>query len=293
MKNLFRCVTIIAICLLLTGCPPAPTHEGYFGETKPMSEVVANINANNQKITTLWSQFSYELWVHDQDEKKTEHYVHDTGVLLYAKPNEFLMRGNSIKGLLFEVGSSAGEDAQFWVTVTEGMRSQMWGHYKNLGKPCMKMKNVPIRPDLLIEVLGVSDFDTNFLKPPVPVMKFINDAGGFYSFTWSVRAADRWVAVKEVWYNRDYLPIKVLLFDENGRILIRADLTEHRELEGGDGRKIATQYKLFFPDTKDALNFRYLNAKVSQKGIPRPGTIRRRDPGDDIRQVQIDENCVD
>jgi hypothetical protein len=145
----------------------------------------------------------------------------------------------------------------------------------------------------VVEVLGVSDIDHNFLRAPVPTMRFNNDQR-VYMMTYNVLLPDRWVTQKEVWYDLETkLPTKVLLFDENGRIVLRADLTNHEALEGGDGRKIATTYKLFFPETKDQFHFHLKNPKLSKKGIPRAGTIRRREIGDLREIIQIDKDCGD
>jgi len=49
---------------------------------------------------------------------------------------------------------------------------------------------------------------------------------------WNVRVPDRYVAQKEVWYDRKTkLPIKVLLFDPNGRVVLRADLSKHKPVQ--------------------------------------------------------------
>jgi hypothetical protein len=279
--------------LLLAGCPPAPRTGGiYFGPTSKMVEVVRDVNANNSGITTVWTDHTFRAWIHD--DKHKEHYVDGDGVLLYrktaGKPDELLLQGTSIIGKIFEIGSSSGPDAQYWVAVVPEIATEWWGYYKNLGKPCSKP--IPIHPDLVTEVLGVNEIDENFLSPPIPAMRFNNDAD-VYMFTFSVPMTTRWVIQKEVWYARKTkLPVKVLLFDPDGRILLRADLSEHQPLEGGEGRMIATRYKLFFPETRDQLEFSLKSPKLTKKGLPREGTIKRRPIGD-VKEIRIDEDCGD
>jgi hypothetical protein len=186
------------------------------------------------------------------------------------------------------MGSTAGPDAQYWVAVVPEVATEWWGYYKNLGKPCSRP--IPIRPDLVMEVLGVSEIDTNFLRPPVPTLRFNNDRD-VYMLTFNVPLRDKWAVQKEVWYDRKTkLPTCVLLFDENGRIQLRAYLSNHQVLEGSDGRKIATNYQLFFPDSHDQLVFDLKNPKLTKKGLPREGTIQRRPIGD-VREVRLDEDC--
>ena len=50
----------------------------------------------------------------------------------------------------------------------------------------------------MAQVLSIGLIDTNFLQPPVPVMRFDADADA-YVFLWEVPAGDRWLAAREVW----------------------------------------------------------------------------------------------
>jgi hypothetical protein len=91
---------------------------------------------------------------------------------------------------------------------------------------------VPVRPDLVLEVLGVSMIPTNFLAPPAPVMRF-NSVNRAYMFVWSVPLRDRWAAQKEIWYDLDTkLPRLVLLFDENLHEPWRHDMEQHDQTTG-------------------------------------------------------------
>lgn len=286
--------TLLLATLLLCSCADRDrkTNQAlYTGPTKPMADVVRGINDNNAAIPTLWSDHRFRAWIHD--DKGKEHYVDGDGVLLYRKvpgsTDEFLLQGNAIIGQIFEVGCTSGPDAQYWVALIPEVATEWWGYYRNLGKSCVTQR-VPIEPDLVAQVLGVGEFDTNFLHPPVPTMRFNNDAR-CYMFTWSVPLADRWVVQKEIWYDMNtLLPVRVLLFDENGRILVRANLSDHQPIDGGNGKKVATRYDLLFLENKDHLVFTLKDPKLTKRGVPKPGTIQRR-PIPDVRQVQIDEGC--
>jgi hypothetical protein len=107
-------------------------------------------------------------------------------------------------------------------------------------------------------VLGIGAIDTDFTHEPAPVMRFNNDADA-YMIVWSARLPDRWVAQREVWYDRaTKLPRIVLLFDENGRVVLRAYLSNHQPVESNDPEhapKVATEYRLFFPATGAKMSF--------------------------------------
>ena len=62
-------------------------------------------------------------------------------------------------------------------------------------------------------------------------MRFNNDADA-YMFLWNVKLPDRWAVQKEIWYDRaTLLPKLVLLFDENGRVVLRAYLSNYKSVE--------------------------------------------------------------
>jgi hypothetical protein len=174
------------------------------------------------------------------------------------------------------------------MAVVPEVATEWWGFHKNLGKPCSR--KMPIPPDLVMEVLGVNDLNTNLLQPPVPTMRFNNDRD-VYMLTFSVQLPNRWAIQKEVWYDRQTkLPTNVLLFDENGRIQLRAYLSDYQVLEGTTDKRIATNYNLYFPETRDSLVLSLKYPKLTKRGLPREGTIARRPIGD-VREVRIDEDC--
>jgi hypothetical protein len=280
-----------ALLAMLAGCgPKAPPV--YIGATEPMSVVVEKINQNNRPLPTLYARHYFEGTLVDPQSKK-EQFINTSGDLFVRKPGELLLRGRKDPGIkIFEMGSTADI---FWLTAHEGPKKQWWGHYRNLGKPCVK-ENLPIRPDLIGEVLGVGDISTNFGEPPFPIMQFHNE-GDCYMLTWVAKQPDRWIAQKSIWYNRErYLPVKVLLYDENGRVVLRANLSEHQpvKIEGVAAEKwpkVATNYDLFFPDSRSKMSIKLSDMSLTTKnGHPKAGTIRfQEDP--DVTPVQVDADC--
>jgi hypothetical protein len=278
--------------LCLPGCAPkAVPPAGYFGPTLPMKEVVEGINANNIAISSLWSRHYFEATI--VDEKQKSHFVNGEGVLLYRSPNEMRIVGTKdIAGTIFEIGTTA---ERYWVMVVPELDTMWWGEYGRLDR--LPPKRIPIRPDLILQVLGVSAVDADFLKEPAPVMRFNNDADA-YMFVWNTRGKDRWIAQKEIWYDRaTLLPKVVLLFDADGRIVLRAYLSKHRGvkvngLAEGSGPKIATEYQLFFPDTKTHMSFELRDMALRHNGVPNANSIRfpREPEVSKVIQVDAEEN---
>ena len=267
MKTLLLAIVLPSIAF---GCAKTiQTRPPYNGPTQTMAQVITRINANNAKISTLWASHSFEATL--VDDKGKSHTFAGDGYLLFTKPGNLLL---TAKGIItfFEIGSN---DDQYWFTAfPDEVSTQWYGLKKNMTDE--GARQIPIRPDLILEVLGVSEIDTNLLAPPVPVMRFNNDAWA-YMFTWNRPLTNRWVAEKEVWYDVETkLPKLILLFDANGRIILRAYLKDHKPIEPGGGM-IATQYELFFPENKSQMSFHMTEVHSSiKKGkitIPNPGSF--------------------
>src|SRR5438105_4341623 len=147
-------LTVNVFLLCVSGCcKPLQNPRACYGPTELMAQVISAINANAGGITSIWSDHTFRAWIHDDRGK--QHYVDGDGVLLFRKTpdkrDELLLQGKSVIGKIFEIGSSSGPEAQYWVAVVPEVATEWWGYYKNLGKPCARP--VPIRPDLVMEVL--------------------------------------------------------------------------------------------------------------------------------------------
>jgi hypothetical protein len=269
------------------GKPP----RAYWGVTLPMTDVVQRINQNNQEIPTLWASHSYKATVVDEN-KKTHTFTGD-GALLYRGPREMRLIGNKeFVGTIFEVGST---NDRFWLKLVPEVDTMWWGNYRNLGRPCAQQ--IPLRPDLVVEVLGVGVINTNFTALPAPTMRF-NHERDAYMFVWNAPMPDRWVAVREVWYDRATLrPKLVMLYDADGRVVVRAELDKHRPVEVKDLPRerwplIAGEYRLFFPDNGTTMELDLREIMLNKRGSP-PRGLAFPDPrraGVD-RVIQIDEAC--
>jgi hypothetical protein len=259
------------------GCARYPKpNPPYYGPTQTMAQVVHDINQNNSKIKTLWAPHTFEANL--VDDKGKSHTFSGDGYLLFSKPDNMLLTaGGIIK--FFEAGVN---DERYWFTAfPDEVSTQWWGDKSKLTDE--SAKQIPIRPDLLLEVLGVSTIDEDFLQLPVPVMRFNNDAWA-YMFVWSRPLGNHWVAIKEVWYDlKTKLPKNVLLFDANGRIILRAYLSEPKTIEGTTAQ-MQSRYDLFFPENKSTMSFHLTEIRESiKKGrivIPNPESFAfPSDPG--------------
>ena len=304
MMRISLAATVLLTSLLLAaGCAPrraarAGDTQPFTGPTEPMAAVVAAINANNAALPTIWARHYFEANV--VDERKKSHFVNGDGVLLYKAPRGMRLVGTkAAAGTVFEIGST---DDRYWLTLVPERNTMWWGWYRNLGKPCVDTRNIPIRPDLVLEVLGVATIDTNFNQPPVPTMRFNNYAfggTGAYMFVWNVPGADRWVAQREIWYDRaTKLPRAVLLFDEDGRIVLEAKLSGHAPVEVPDTPqdrwpRVARKYELMFPDTGSTITLELDEVALERRGVPARRGIAFPEDAKVDQVIQLDRDCAD
>jgi hypothetical protein len=249
---------------LLAGCktqqPPRPPYEG---PTKPIWDVVKAINANNSKIKTVWARHDFDADI--VDDKRKSHSLSGSGTLQFRKPGDLLL---TAKGVIdyFEVGAN---NQHYWFTVyPKEVSTQWWGRKDQMTEE--GARQIPIRPDLLLEVLGVHEIDEDFMRPPAPTMRVNNDSWS-YMLVWNAPLRTplaRWVAVKEVWYDVETLrPLLILLFDPHGNVVLRAYLSEHKKVEGTEG-EMATRYDLLFPQNKSRMKFHLFSLAESLKKGP-------------------------
>ena len=174
-----RIILGVALALLAGCCPKVPP--AYWGPTLPLREVVENINANNRRIPSAWSnlsQFSVEV----VDEHGASHvYSGSDGTLVYLKPRDLFLKCSMAIGEAFEVGTT---DQVYWLTIPQA--DKMWkGTYAKIATA--DLRQLPVAPEMILDVLGVGTMDDNLLRWPLPVMCFDNYRDA-YRLLWSFSA---------------------------------------------------------------------------------------------------------
>ncbi len=281
--------------LVLGGCrdvrPAKP--RGYYGPTQSLAEVTGIINQNNRAIVSLWASHDFEADI--ADETGHRNFINGDGTLMYSRPDRFRLLGDKpVVGRVFDIGANA---ERYWLLLPEQVRMMWWGYTANLGRDCAT--TLPIRPDLFLEVLGIGEFTDDYRADPAPVMRFNNDADA-YMFLWIQTRPDRLIAQKEIWYDRtSKLPKLVLLFDADGRIVLRAYLSDHQPVEVPNTPppqrpRIATRFELFFPDNASTMTFVLRDPRLSRRGFPRPASFAFPEnptiPTENV--IQVDADCT-
>jgi hypothetical protein len=279
---------------LLAGCGHQRTGsraEPYRGPTLTLAEVVERVNQNNAALPTLWMRHDFKARLVDDQGKTTA--VSGDGAILYASPGKLLLTAAKPGvGPLFELGLNAD---RYWMSVPfDEVNTMWWGRNRYVASPCADP--IPIRPDLIVEVLGVSPIGADLTRSPSPTLRY-DPRADVYVLIWNLRAPDRMIAVKEVWYDRQTLrALRVLLYDDNGRPVLVAELSGHGAVEvAGLARDqwpvAARQYDLSFPDSGSWMNLSIDEAMLRYKGAPSDRTFGFPTRPAVARIVQLDEAC--
>jgi hypothetical protein len=280
----------------LWGCtaPAPPMAAGYYGPTLSLEELVGRINENNAKISTLWAHEHFEGTIVDRANNKSAH-IDGYGALLYTGPNQMKLTAKNEFVDLFEMGS---DGTQFWLW-EKHEQTFWWGDYSSVGN--LDTAEIPVRPDMVMEILGVRPVDSTLLHEPTPVMRF-NNFGDAYMVDWQEPAGDHWVVAKEIWYDRQtLLPQRVLLFDANGRVALWARLSNYVRMKMPSGDQnhwpwVASEYQLSFPYTGTTISFELsdvsLNHDVGGTSFPNAATYRMPDP-ENLSQSGVRVNHID
>ena len=264
-------VPIACVVALLAGCAPrqAATRTPYTGPTDSLDKVVREVNANNSKVTILRCAHTFEATLVDDKGKAAT--FSGGGYLLFTKPENLLLTASGVIPY-FEIGAN---DERYWFTAfPDEVSTQWWGEKGKLTDQApARSRSVPTSCSKCSA--SPRSTPTSYSRPCRSCdSTTTSDA---YMLVWNRPQPTRWIAEKEVWYDVETkLPRLINLFDADGRIILRAYLTDHQAVPETGG-KIATKYDLYFPETKSRMAFRLTEVKpYITKGrirIPNPGSF--------------------
>ncbi len=149
----------------LVGCGPKPHVVEPPKDDLPMHLVIARVNANNRMMDFLLRAGGVSATVKYVDEGGPAS-LELSGILLYRKPRDLYL---GLKHTLdvtpvMEIGSN---DEQFWVWKRQKERRYWWGEHERMGD--VVEASIPVRPDHLLEVLGLEDLPTETTGPDGPL----------------------------------------------------------------------------------------------------------------------------
>ena len=221
-------VCLGAILAGVCGCPDGgpPKATGPIERENPMSKVVGRVNANS-----AWLNFVLEA----HGEVKAQHMKPDgkpepfdgTVALIYRRPRDLAMKiEHTLGGNVMQAGSNRDE---FWVWKKLNEDVYWWGRHAELDPQAAA--KLPIRPDQLAEVIGVSGLPTQTDPQRGPRFDVMAE---YYQLTYYASDRGRSYPCKRIKIDRrwPYLVCGVEFLSPAGRETAVACLGAYAKVEG-------------------------------------------------------------
>lgn len=240
-------VGCLALLPVVGCCTTPPAREPPPWLTLP--EVVSYVNANNVPL-------NFGLKAHDVRAEVTlaEHaYVLDGVMLLFKPAHFFLQLTDPFGNTVMELGTNGRE---YWLWVKPEMDKLWWGKHEHLDKPCAM--SMPIRPDHLMEALGVADLPFDTRGPAGPALRVTPQRNELYF----LRATDEGQVFirKEFRVDRwaPFLIREVVHRARDGRVLLHTGLSDYGPVrsESAAGPMMARELRLEWPLEKSSIRLR-------------------------------------
>lgn len=190
-----------------------------------MPTVIERVNANSAGMDFLLRGGGVTATGEYLEKGKRESFELK-GTLLYRKPRNLYLQLQHAVGGKMEVGSN---DQEFWVWKKIGDDRYWWGRHEEIDDNTGSQ--MPIRPDYLLDVLGLGELPTEQDRTGSPVfwvgpqryeLLFLNRGGGR---TWLTKTID-------IDRRPPYLVREMVYFDPDGHPTLVAKLGDYREVGG-------------------------------------------------------------
>jgi hypothetical protein len=222
-------VLLLAMVLAgVAGCPngrPSP-----FEEPLPMNSVIERVNDNNRQMDFLLQgriSSATGRWRRGPDESAQSTSFDMKGALLYRKPRNLYLRLTHTLGGQLEAGSN---EREFWVWERLRENRYWWGEHQWLKEG--QDVDLPIRPDVLLDVLGVGDLPSETTGPRGPVL-WVVEAEYQLIFMDVDETGQSYIAkVMDVGRRPPYLIDSIRYFNRDGVPSMLVRLSDYREVEG-------------------------------------------------------------
>lgn len=274
---------VLAAAAVVGGCvKPEPPKPPYYGPTADLPTLVDELNARNARLVSLRAEGGFSADFVDPNTKK-----HDGGdgdiTLLMMPPQNLRLRGTVFGQLMFDLGSNT---EQYWLHLP---KQDVMYTGTLAAEPGDRTASLPIRPDVLAEVLGLKPIPTELTAQPFPTLRFNHDAD-CYMLAWTVRLRDRWAVQKEVWYDRQTLvPTRVLLYDANGRVVLRALPSKPQPIAGYEPPlSFPSKFELLFTDTGSTFELRLSTLEQRRGRAPSERTFVTPEPPEGTKRESLD-----
>lgn len=228
-----RVVRVTVFSLLacgVAGCPDGRKPICY-EEPLPIGAVVARVNANSNRMDFLLRAVGGSAvgkWQRSPDSSATTSFDMKAH-LLYRKPRDLYLRMEHTLSARIEAGSNSSE---FWVWERLNDNRYYWGEHKWLDSS--READLPVRPDVLLDVLGVGDLPAHTTGIRGPVLWVRDECYQLVFLSYDDEGQGYISKVMEIGRGEPYLVDRILYFNPDGRPIMEVLLSEYKPIDGSE-----------------------------------------------------------
>ena len=198
-------------------------------DNQPMQVVVDRVNRNNEAMDFLLHGDIRSAEGEYVEADGTRTRLSMTGDVFFRKPRNLFLRLKHTLGAGMEVGSNYRE---FWVWKRMDPPQYWWGLHELMTD--VADADVPVRPDHLLEVVGLAPIRSGEECINRPAMRVMPE-----HYELSYLSCD---VIRNLYYTKSiavdryppYLIRAVTYYRPDGHILMRAELSKYQQIEGSD-----------------------------------------------------------
>lgn len=218
----------------ITGCPNGDTGFGPPEEPLPLQAVIERVNWNSGQMDFLLRGVNGSAvgqWRRGSDNSAPRTSFDMKVVLLYRKPRSLYLRMDHTLGGTIEAGSNSRE---FWVWERAKENRYYWGEHEWLTNNADV--DLPIRPDVLLDVLGVGDLPSDTTGSQGPVLWVCENGYQLVFLNYDEQGQGYISKVMEIGRREPYLVQRIVYFHPDGRPVMQVLLSDYRPVEDSEVR---------------------------------------------------------
>lgn len=286
-------LTVLAGCELTSRCPS-------IDEAAPLDVVVADYNANASRIPRLWSYARVAATFRETPSDlgvswgSTSPLAEPNARLFLTKqadplaPPEFLLLIKEAGREVSRLGMSTADNAYYFWYLFGDHAGGLWGQLDRAGAP--NLRDLPIDPTQLLAALAVMELPSRQLGPPFVIQSYATDPCAYVlTFIDRQPITGKLLARREMYFDRregkPRMPIRVMIYDDRGREVLRADLADYQPVHSPDTRNdqpqpvMPTDIRLHWRKTGSEMHITLEGMTTEDRVVPEAYLLWDRLPG--------------
>ena len=261
-------VALLVLMSLFTGCatrPAAVATADAVPEPTVLSlpELVDSVNANNERLPTLYARGYVEAVLYEEKGGGPTTF-NGSAIVQHQKPGRLRLKvTKAALGELLDLGT----DGERLFVRNGTQRLSYLGTVDQIDPRAAA--GLPVRPDLMLQVLGINLLSRDLASFPAPVLEW-NPDSRLHMVRFVEPAAlgePRLTVSKQTWYDVTddgrAIPRQTILTGDDGRPLLVARLFDHEPV-GDAGASVARRVYLYFPPTGSKMRIDLEDVQLTQ-----------------------------